>query len=219
MTAGGPHPGRRRALLAVHLALAGLIAIAAGLAVLAPTSDDGLSLAPLALGELILLGIGGAVVGLFDRFGPLLLVDVLVAAPLVGVLSTSAADGRTWAVAATLVPTALVAAVLAAREVRRRPIERIGIGLALVALAVSLGNAPMVAAVPVLVLVALAAPEGVAAWIGGRARATGTPGSTAAGPRPVRRPSGAPDPAAVLGPRIGQTAVLHSAPHGEDREE
>jgi hypothetical protein len=223
MAAGGPDPGRRRVLLVAHLAEAGLILTGAAVLAIGP-EGDGVSLAALGVGELILLGIAAGIVVLFDRYGPLLLVDVLVAAPLAAVLFGAEAGGLSGILAAALVVAALAAAVLAALEVRHGRLERIGIAAALVALALALGGAPLAAAIPIAILVVLVAPDVPASWRTGPRRpaamAASRSGSSAGPTR--RRLGSAPDAAAVLAGRDargGRAAVLHSAPHGEDREE
>lgn len=189
--------GRPIALLATHATLALLLAIAALSSWTASSETAGGVYGLLFLAELVLLGIGAGIVAAFDRYGPLVLVDVLIAGPLVASLAGGGSlDAGAAAVLASLaiVVAAVAGAFVAAARVRGRPVERLVVAVALVALTVVFLGTPLAAAAPAFILAVVAAPE-----LGRAGRAMPAVPS----PGPSRPRHAAPDAAAVLARRRG----------------
>lgn len=191
---GGPRPGRPTSLLATHALLA-LLLVAGALSLWNPSSDtDAGVFGFLLVGELVLLGIAAGIVAVFDRHSPLVLVDVLVAAPLAAGLARGGTlgPGVLAILGIAIIAVAVAGAVVAAVRVRGRPVERLVVAVALAALAVVFVGTPLVAAAAILVLAVVAAPD--------LGRAERDRGAADAPPRPrpgrVRRV--APDAASVL---------------------
>jgi hypothetical protein len=189
--------GRPIALLATHAALAILLAIAALTSTNAPSETSAGVYGLLFLAELVLLGMGAGIVAAFDRSGPLVLVDVLIAGPLVaGLAGGGSLDAGAAVVLASLaiVTAAVAGAFVAAVRVRGRPVERLVVAVALVALTVVFLGTPLAAAAPAFVLAFVAAPE-----LGRAGRAMAAVRS----PGMSRPRHAAPDAAAVLARRRG----------------
>jgi hypothetical protein len=196
-TRGGPRPGRPISLIATHAILA-LLLVAAAVGLWSPSSDTDAGLFGILLvGELVLLGIGAGIVAVFDRHSPLVLVDVLVGAPLAAGVARGGTlgPGVLAILGMAIIAAAVAGAVLAAIRVRDWPVERLVVAVALAALAVVFVATPLAAALAIVVLAVVAAPD---LGRGGRDRPTADPL-----PRPhtarVRR--GAPDAASVLARR------------------
>jgi len=186
-----PRSGRPIALLATHASLALLLVISAVELWSSSSETDGGVFATLLVAELALLGIAAAIVAVFDRHSPLVLVDVLIAAPLAAGVAGGGTlgPGMLALVGVATIVAAVSGAGVAALRVRGRPVERLVLAVALAALAVVFVGTPLAAAVAVLILAVLAAPD-----LGpGRA-----PASAAAAGRSARVRRAAPDAAAVL---------------------
>ena len=187
--------GRPIALLATHAVLALLLIVGAvGLAVPSSDADNGV-FGILLLAELVLLGIAAGIVAAFDRHGPLVLVDVLIATPLVAGLARGGSLGQGAVVLGGLgiVAAALTGAILAAGRVRGRAIERLGVAVALSGLVLTFVGTLIAAAVPALALAVVAAPD---------LRRRRSPDPVAARPRGARaRRAAAPDAATILARR------------------
>jgi hypothetical protein len=188
-----PGPGRPIALLATHASLAVLLVVSA-VALWSPSSEtDGGVFALLLVAELALLGIAAGIVAVFDRHSPLVLVDVLVAAPLAAGLARGGTlgPGMLALLGVAMIVVAVSGAGVAALRVRGRPVERLVLAAALAALAVVFVGTPLAAAVAVLILAVVAAPDV------GRAGAP-APVPASRPRRPARARRAAPDAAAVL---------------------
>jgi hypothetical protein len=207
VTSAGRHAGGGRDLvLPVHLAFVALLAFATVVLFRVPVGNADCC-APVAvfglftLGELVVVLVGIAIAGTTGRYSPLAFVDVAITAPLAFLVpsalgTTDPSLAAIPLVALSLLIVGLAGAILAARLVRERRIERLVLGGALVLVAVFSLAAPSTVIVPLAVLAVLLWPnlEGLGA------NPSDPPGPLPrASARATRR--GPPDAAAILAMR------------------
>ena len=211
--AADPVPGRRRSLLVTHLALGALLGAGAIVLVATPSMfTDVVGL--LLVGELVLLGLAASIGALYDRFAPLVLVDVLIGTPVVAALTSAESldPGLVMALGIGISVAALAGSIVAATRVRHQRAERVLLAGALVVLGLAFWSTPLAAAVPVIAMVVLATPDRPAR----EATSDGSGAPRGAIRRPAR-PGQRPDAGAVLAVRTDLAPADRSIPAVEKR--
>jgi len=205
-------------ILPVHLVFVALLGVAT-LVLFAVPTGAGDCCVPVAifgvitLGELIAVLAGIAVAGVTGRHSPLAIVDAMVTAPLAALIppafaATSGPTGAILPLSMGVLVVGLASAILAARVVRERDLERIVLACALVLMAAFSFAVPATIVVPAVVLVALLWPHVEASTDPDASTADEGEGVGPARPTVRAVARRAPDAAAVLARRAPNAAAV-----------
>ena len=199
-----PRPADRgRLILALQGVLIACLAIAVASFLSVPVGDADCCL-PIAVAsvlpaaEIVLVLLALGLRWWSDRWGPIALVDGVIAAPLPVFIGFPQSAELPWIglIAAVAFVAAMAGAILSILEARRHPFERIAVAVGFAALALVVISIVVVVPVPLLLL-------GITVW-----PTIHVPAPTATEPPPVR--SATPSPGRVAGPalRLGRGGRL-----------